>query len=967
MNLKIITTALIIFLIASLAAVFLPMQLAKGDANDVVNGGFEASLDNWGASPFVDHTTDTYISNWDMPNVTGAQTHSGGHAITFSSVGTMALNQSVNIAYTSAGTVGAWSKDLNAGGYPNDPIVLEVFYAESSVLQTSYGIGLINGETVYYPLAADLVNLRDGNTEWHFCQDYLALGSQHPTWHISMIRIEPLQTYNGATYVYHSLNGYGNLYVDDISLQSSPSPTPTPTATPTASPTPTPTPTANPNYKNVTFQSTAGGSIAWIDHTSPYHDGSTTTQLSVSFPNYDSITITATPDVNSTFQNFIYAVNSYETNITTNPLNIPSINASFIIQAVFTTPNTYHAVTFSNAGTWAFITWNTTTQSGNAGTYSFLDGTNITVKGNAATGYHFLYFLLAGGKTGMTTINSQNIIVNTAFSITEYVVSDSSPAYVWVNFVTTGDGTLSWIDNTSPYHDGATTTNTTQRLPFGDQISITATPTSHSVFQNFIYTDSYGTGNLTLNPIDAPPITENFTINAVFEAATNYYLVTLSNGDDGANATWTLGTEMGGVGDYLLPAGTILTLNGGANDGYVFDHWSLGGFGTTGLRTDNPLIVNVSGYMLISESTHVIPQSAYAFTLLQRDGGTATWQIVGNASKFSYGTYVLPAGAHIQLTAKAFDNYIFGSWGTMANPITDNPTVITLNRNTTQYANFQTDSLTISVFPPPEAGSTSTNFNLKSGRTYQVQGRITENISTTDNSGFFAVLATPISPNPNIANTGKYFHYENGTIFVGDYKSIIYGNFTNGQISFSMFTYNYSTPQYMGLSILVLFNGTVINHNVFQVGSTAAVLSFLSFMTGNLDNAITYATNPALFVYQGAQISYSYHINYLTSMENTPATTATPPIVPSEITDILWSSTAKLIYGCIVLIGACLGFAFLLGRGNNGAALQGVMIGLITSLIVNMLAFAWSPWNLFVIVTLLIYLIIDRVRPTGGG
>ena len=51
-------------------------------------------------------------------------------------------------------------------------------------------------------------------------------------------------------------------------------------------------------------------------------------------------------------------------------------------------------------------------------------------------------------------------------------------------------------------------------------------------------------------------------------------------------------------------------------------------------------------------------------------------------------------------------------------------------------------------------------------------------------------------------------------------------------------------------------------------------------------------------------------------------------------------------------------FAYLL---RKGAAMQGVLIGAVAALIMNILLFAWTVWALFAVVCLLLYLILSAV------
>lgn len=99
------------------------------------------------------------------------------------------------------------------------------------------------------------------------------------------------------------------------------------------------------------------------------------------------------------------------------------------------------------------------------------------------------------------------LITNSLVNATTYAVTFR---------VGSGVGTISWVDNTSPYHDGSTTTTTTQYFPAGDSITITATVP----FVNWYYSSAiYGSGYSTVNPISNLVISSSFSLTANFASS----------------------------------------------------------------------------------------------------------------------------------------------------------------------------------------------------------------------------------------------------------------------------------------------------------------------------------------------------------------------------------------------------------------------------------------------------------------
>jgi hypothetical protein len=163
-------------------------------------------------------------------------------------------------------------------------------------------------------------------------------------------------------------------------------------------------------------------------------------------------------------------------------------------------------------------------------------------------------------------------------------------------------------------------------------------------------------------------------------------------------------------------------------------------------------------------------------------------------------------------------------------------------------------------------------------------------------------------------------------------------------------------------------------------GSYIQIITNQQYGSGQLQfNLATNGTFPQS-VYQGLEISVFdqlnhknfntplYTITWLTSSQalTYPTATPTPTIstIPGglgNITNLLWNTTTRLIYGCIVLAGLCLA-ALIAKLGISGLIFMGII-----ALVINVLAFQWSILTLFPVLLGIIYLIIAGLASSNKG
>lgn len=106
--------------------------------------------------------------------------------------------------------------------------------------------------------------------------------------------------------------------------------------------------------------------------------------------------------------------------------------------------------------------------------------------------------------------------------------------------------------------------------------------------------------------------------------------------------------------------------------------------------------------------------------------------------------------------------------------------------------------------------------------------------------------------------------------------------------------------------------------------------------------------------FSNVQASHTVIISTSTVSTGTNGTVPVTPIVIGGLFDILWGSTAKIVYGIIVLAGLTIILAKI-------AKVYGLIVGLTLAMVINYLAFSWPIWTLLIDVLLLGYLIFKAV------
>jgi hypothetical protein len=195
------------------------------------------------------------------------------------------------------------------------------------------------------------------------------------------------------------------------------------------------------------------------------------------------------------------------------------------------------------------------------------------------------------------------------------------PGYYNVTFVVGSGGAVSWVDETSPYHDGYISTgNFTMAFPVGDEIRVDALPNLGYILTKFNLTAA----NVTTSSFENPyrfTIANDLTINALFSVAAITYKITIVT-TAGGSVQWTDetspyhdGSVATGSVTASFPDSDTISFAATPASGYVFQQFTITDPSGVALLnpTDNPYVLvananyTVTAYFVAAPTSTTVP------------------------------------------------------------------------------------------------------------------------------------------------------------------------------------------------------------------------------------------------------------------------------------------------------------------------------------------------------------------------
>ena len=474
-------------------------------------------------------------------------------------------------------------------------------------------------------------------------------------------------------------------------------------------------------------------------------------------------------------------------------------------------------------------------------------------------------------------------------------------------------------------------------------VTVIATPDSGYLFDHFVIS---GSGNYSQTPFQTN-INSNFSIAAYFvpvrygivDLFVNYY-PTLDSGNltwvdlsTGANGIVGHGAENMGYREQSFPIGDAVTFTVTPNTGYAI-RW----VNVTGSQTLSPttsqFTLTITGDLGVGVTFQNTPASIYSLTVLQTDGGNVRWTDAANSgTNRTYGSFIITANHNLTFYATPNSGYQFAYWYTVPalNPVypepllTENPFALTLTTNLTIEAIFAANQINITNVSPLPIGFDSTtdtpsftHFELYQTYNYTFTAQVTANFKT-NMSGYWNLYATDTTTDPNFPNQIPIYYLSgNFTQRISNFES------DTGSIYWTVLGIPLGQTQYSAFYLNVtLSDGTVIVSSAY----------LLTWENPNGPGGPGSSGNPP-----GGP---------------TPSFNLGNPVTYGAL---FWSATARMVYGILVLAGFTIFLAWKV-KGDKS-----LIIGIMLSLIINVLAFGWPLWALLVEVLGIIYLLFAPKR-----
>lgn len=409
--------------------------------------------------------------------------------------------------------------------------------------------------------------------------------------------------------------------------------------------------------RTLTVSKTGTGSGVVTSNPTGINCGAT---CSAQFSHGSSVTLTATDDAGSVFLGWAGACTGTSTTCTVTMSADTSVSANFASEHTLTL--TKAVVGSSAVGT---VTSSPTGISCNTGCSSdtgvFNDTQTVRLTAVAGSGDVFTGWS-GGGCTGTgpcdLTLTADTTVTATFTDLDTVTVSK------------TGSGAGSVTSSPAGIDCGATCS---ADFPETSSVTLTASPSTGSVFTGWSGAGCTGTGTCTFT------VTANVTVSANFEPS---HVLTVAKSGTGDGTVTGTGINCGVDCSEEYEAGTTVTLTATAMSGSGFVGWSGGGCTGTGTCT-----------VTMSAATTVTAEFAALSTVTVNLSGTGTGTVVSNPAGISCAgdcTEDFLDGTSVTLTATPDAGSSFSSWSGVAGCTTATTCTFTVSGAVTVTATFVT-------------------------------------------------------------------------------------------------------------------------------------------------------------------------------------------------------------------------------------------------------------------------------------
>jgi uncharacterized protein (DUF2345 family) len=463
----------------------------------------------------------------------------------------------------------------------------------------------------------------------------------------------------------------------------------------------------------LTLIKSGAGTGTIVSNPSGINCGST---CSYQFVDGTSVTLTATPDISSSFDGWSGDATGSSSTVTVTMISDKSITATFNPKDVIKyTLN----VTKSGVGTGTVTSNPSGINCGSTCTYQFIAGTSITLTATPNSSSTF------GGWSGDATGSSSTITIT--MNSNKSVIAIFNNLLYTLTVTNSGAGTGTIISSPAGINCGSTCS---YQFASGTSVTLTATSDSSSEFGGWSG-DATGIDTTVIITMNS-----NKSIIATFNPkdVIKYTLtVTKSGAGTGTVTSSPFGINCGTTCTYQFASGTNVTLTATPDSSSAFGGWS-------GDVTGSSSTVTVT----MNSNRNVTAIFNILYILTVTTSGTGTGIVTSNPVGIDCGTtcsYQFASGTNVTLTAVRRADSIFGGW---SGDVTGTSTTVTItmnsNKNVTATFNvLYTLTVTKSGAGTGTVTSNPSGINCGSTCSYQfASGTSVTLTATPDSSSVFS-------------------------------------------------------------------------------------------------------------------------------------------------------------------------------------------------------------------------------------
>ena len=306
-------------------------------------------------------------------------------------------------------------------------------------------------------------------------------------------------------------------------------------------------------------------------------------------------------------------------NVTNNQYTISNIFANTTVAVTFEAiPPTTYTLSISASGNGS-ATYSNTTIKNQTKSFTVEEGTSATISFTPDTGYRISSVKVNNTDVTSNLTNSQYTISNISANTTVVVTFEAIPP-------TTYTLSISASGNGSATYSNTTIKNQTKSFTVeeGTSATISFTPENGCRIASVKVNNTVVTSNVSDNQYTISNISNNVSVEVVFEAIPTYTLKITSAGNGYVSYNGT--AVRSGSNTFTVLEGTSATISLTADDGYRTKSVKVNNQDVTAsVNNDRYIINNISGNTTVEVTFEIIPPTTYTLSITATGNGSVTY------------------------------------------------------------------------------------------------------------------------------------------------------------------------------------------------------------------------------------------------------------------------------------------------------------------------------------------------------